>query len=210
MAHTPPNPANFRYQDPHWEDHFGPVPPWTPDSHKPWKPGQNKGAWIWPRDKPLRNDSPLASKRRWLDVMTGKGPGIFIGNRTRFGPTRATWSNWTTPAEVFDSLGYRDEHRSHIGLPGQDAQGRYDFKKRRYTRDWQRPDVWSDVKWGRGSNNPLFVRDGWGREMTHRNGLVLPFDNTERGNDFRYRFHTDHFDWARPEPDCVYEPLLHV
>ena len=196
------------FQDPRWEDGLGPLPRWTPDAGKPWRPGQSKLAWIWPRDKRLKN-SPLGSKTRWADVLTGKGPGVFVGDRTRFGPTRATWSNWVTPSQAFDSLGYRDEHRAHVRTPGEARGGRYDFRRRRYTRDWFRPEVWSDAKWGRDGDVPLYWRDGWGQERTLRNGLVRPFDNSRWGNDFRYRAHTDHVDWARPEPQMAWDGMLH-
>ena len=65
-----------------------------------------------------------------------------------------------------------------------------------------RPEVWSDVKWGRDKHLPLYVRDGYGMEWTKRNGEILPFDNTEYGNDFRYRPQESwRQDWNRPWPD---------
>ena len=196
------------FQDPRWNDGLGPVPRWTPDMGKPVKPGESRLAWIWPRDKRLQN-SPLASKRRWKDVLTGKGPGIFIGDRARYGPTRDTWSNW---ASLYDNLGYRSEEANHLGpMNRAAAEGAYDFRTRRYTKDFLRPGVWSDVKWGRDADIPLYFRNGYGHEWTFRTGRVLPRDTTMYGNDFRYRRHTDHMDWARPEPlRQFWRPFLHA
>ena len=196
--------GDLPYQDPRWDDGLGPVPRWAPDSRKPWKPGQSKGMFVWPRDKNMKG-TPLKSWQRWKDVFTGKGPAMYFANRRQFGPTRADWSNWINPAEVFDSLGYRDEHE--FDRSAWDDDLRYDFRTRKYTTRWRRPEVWSDVKWGKKSSIPLYVRNGLGMEWTMRNGRIAPFDNTEYGNDFRYRGHTDHFDWARPQPWRAWDDL---
>ena len=195
MRPRPPRPRqDNRYQDAHWEDDYGPLPTWTSDSRDPWKPGQSLGAFIWPRDKRISN-TPLRSWRRWKDVFAGKGPGIWLADRRRFAPTRAHWSNWDDP--VFDSLGYRSEPALNESSA---KPKRYDFRKRKYTENWLRPEVWSDAKWGNDSEIPLYFRDGWGHEWTRRNGSIYPFDNSRFGNDFRYRHQTHFYDWARPEP----------
>ena len=202
-------PVELPFFDARVRDGYGPQPLWTPDSHKPWKPGQSRGAWIWPRDKRLRS-TPLGSKRRWADVLTGKGPGIFVGDRRRFGPTRNTWSNWAGQPRIFDSLGYRNEDPDHRWIPGQDAWRKYDFRKRRYTNAWHSPDVWSDVKWGRDRDIPLMFRDGWAQEWNFGKGYVLPHDSSLWGNDFRHRFYTPQWDWARPAPRWFWDPFLHA
>ncbi len=80
-------------------------------------------------------------------------------------------------------------------------------RKRRWTSRPLRPQVWSDAKWGKDPNVPLYYRDGYGREFTKRNGLVLPYDNTEYGNDFRYRPHTNCWDHAHPWPQSIWRHL---
>ncbi|KAJ6168388.1 hypothetical protein N7497_001231 [Penicillium chrysogenum] len=63
--------------------------------------------WIWPKDP--RPGNPQRWPRRWrfFDVLTGKGPDIYVGridqpksktkrssSRSRSGPTRQEWSRW--------------------------------------------------------------------------------------------------------------------
>ena len=192
---------HLRYHDPQWEDlAAGPIPRWMPDSRKPWKPGQETKCWIWPRDKRTKNPS----WQRFKDIMTGKGPPVFVGSRLSYYPNKSTWSNWNRPP--FDNLGYYegDFRRTPVVF---DNSKRYDFNKRRYTKDWCRTDVWSDVKWGKKGRHPLYWRDGWGREFTRHNGLVHPLNSGRRRNDFRYNENTPYFDWARPEPHELWETM---
>lgn len=203
---TTSNPLKMAFmEDPHWDDTIGPVPPWAPDAGKRWKKGQSKGCWIWPRDQKMTGP-PLGSSRRWKDVLSGKGPPVYFGNRTRFGPTKNTWSNWIDPA--FDNLGYRDEHHMDNLARQPDYTRAYDFKKRRWTKNLNSPEVWSDVKWGKDKWMPLYVRNGLAQEWTLRNGFVNPYDNTALGNDFRYRGHTNFWDRQRPWPQEEWRDVL--
>ena len=182
------------YRDDHvWDfDNDCPVPRWNPDSGKPWKPGKSKGAFIWPRDKKMRGP-PTTSWQRWKDLFTGKGPAIFVGDRTRVEPARPVWSNWME----FDDLGYQGQHDDRT--PEHLWRGkRYDFNARKYTADWYRPGVWSDVKWGRDQRLPgrpavpLYIRDHNGVECSMWSGSGV--------NEFRYNHLTSHWDWKRPQP----------
>ncbi|MCJ1327585.1 hypothetical protein MMC10_004256 [Thelotrema lepadinum] len=188
------------YQDPWIYGPHGPEPRWAPDSGKPWKKGQSKGAFIWPRDKKM-NGPPVKSWQRWKDVFSGKGPAIYVGDRTQFGPSRRVWSNWLDE----DNLGYQEHYND--ATPRSRWKGkRYDFNARKYTADWDRPNVFSDVKWGRDPTNPeagdipLYFRSPSGLEWTRYFGDYYPgIQNTP----FGYRLGTNQWDWARPFP-CGY------
>lgn len=185
-----------------------PIPRWTPDSRKPWKPGESRGAWIWPRDKNM-GGSPLHSWQRWKDVFTGKGPAMFkVSDRTQIRPTRPVWSNW----REYDNLGYPYPERHDLNdTVRTDWQNkRYDFKTRKYTTDWiTKPhSVWSDALWGR-NGQALYHRDIRGNEHTWRFGNVGRGNIGPLGNDLAYRRDTTHWDWRRPVPAAAWMPLMH-
>ena len=192
------------YNDPHFDGPYGPEPGWAPDSRKPWKKGQSKGAYIWPRDKKM-NGPPTKSWQRWKDIFSGKGPHIFaVGDRTQFGPSRPVWSNW----QDLDNLGYQDQYNKVSRSPWWEGK-RYDFNARKYTTHWDRRKVWSDVKWGRdpanpanpGSEIPLYFRSPNGVELTRFFGDYYPNALGPLGfNPFAYNPNTAHWDWARPFP----------
>lgn len=201
--------------DPRWDNsqHVDPrldgEPRLTPDARRPWKPGQSKGAFIWPRDKKM-GGTPLRSKQRWKDLLNGKGPAIFAGNRTKYGPTRNTWSNWND--WWLNTLGYQDDSAECLTSPAQWKGKKYDFQTRKYTTNWNHPAVWSDVKYGIGGF-PVYWRDWRGNERTLRqpelphwlrvaNDPLLQEQLQAEGriNDFAYNPNTEFFDWQRPEP----------
>lgn len=196
-AHHPHH-EEVQYLDPHNQDNNGPVPPWRPDGRKRWKPGQSRAAYIWPRDKGVTSN-PSHSWRRLKDVLTGKGPGIWIGDRRSFGPDRATWSNW----QAFDNLGYRREPDEIAGLYAGPGNKRYDF----YTRKYQVPTnhTWSDVKWER-RRHPKYCF--YHRDETGEEWCDLPTGDSghpgPEGNMFRYRDNTRYFDWVRPRNNDFY------
>lgn len=187
-----------QYRDPHWLDGSGPVPRWRPDQQKPWRPGQPKAAFILPRDKGVTN-SPPHSWRRLKDIMTGKGPGIWIGDRRKFGPHRPTWSNWL----IHDNLGYRNAHDEIAGFYSGPGNKRYDF----YTRKYQipTPQTWSDAKWERRRHpkHSHYHRYADGEEWFD---LRVGQGRTpgKYSNLFRYKMNSPYFDWGRPRKDNFY------
>ncbi|KAI4151028.1 MAG: hypothetical protein LQ340_003740 [Diploschistes diacapsis] len=202
-----PNVPNHLW-DPHNRQIDGYQPAWRPDMGKRWRPGQSKMAYIWPRDKKMKGP-PQKSWQRWKDILTGKGPAIFVGDRTQWGPTREVWSNWLD----LDNLWYMNpaEDRTEQWNPWKGKK--YDFNRRRYTQNWDHPAVWSDVKWGkdplqRGTNRrdfPMYVRHFDGQEWTARNGYVRYGDVGPNGNDFRYNYASRFWNWAAPEPRGFWE-----
>ena len=187
-----------QYRDPHQYNHRGPIPRWRPDQQKPWRPGQPKGAFIWPRDKGITN-SPSHSWRRLKDVLTGKGPGIWIGDRRKFGPHRPTWSNWP----MYDNLGYqetRNEVDEVAGFYGGPETKRYDFRTRKYQIPTRY--TWSDAKWERRRHpkHSHYNRNVYGQEWCE-----LQANSGWPGtNVFRYRDNSPWFDWGRPRRNHYY------
>ncbi|KAJ5486204.1 hypothetical protein N7530_000504 [Penicillium desertorum] len=112
--------------------------------------------WIWPKDP--RPGNPQHWPRRWrlFDVLTGKGPDIYVGridqpktktrrssSRARSGPTRQEWSRWESNSNDPDS------NYSPLPWVRQPAGERYDFRTRKY----HVPDhgTWSAVEYCNGS-----------------------------------------------------------
>lgn len=79
---------------------------------------------------------------RLKDVLTSKGPDIYVGDRYRTAPHRPDWSNWT-------EYGNLDYHNQWEGVPGwigdEDVHRVYDFRTRRYKKH-RSPGLWSDAK----------------------------------------------------------------
>ncbi|KAJ5207035.1 hypothetical protein N7491_002334 [Penicillium cf. griseofulvum] len=137
-------------------------------------------AWIWPKDP--RPGNPQQWPRRWrlFDVLTNKGPDIYVGqinhrkpsSQPRSGPTRQEWSRWE------NSPNDPDADYSPLPWAGRPAGERYDFRTRKY----HVPDrgTWSAVEYCNGRR----ARKGkWaGKQEVHcvpmrywdRNGVEYP------------------------------------
>ncbi|OQD64863.1 hypothetical protein PENPOL_c007G00622 [Penicillium polonicum] len=141
--------------------------------------------WIWPKDP--RPGNPQHWPRRWriFDVLTSKGPDIYVGRidqpktntgraspQARSGPTREEWSRW--------EMDPNDPESDYSPVPWarRPAAERYDFRTRKY----HVPDhgTWSDVQY---CNGRRARRGEWsGREEVHcvprrywdRNGVEYP------------------------------------
>ena len=186
------------YADPYISTRAGhPLPLHRPDSRRPWNSNQPRAAFIWPRDKGVTH-APPGSWRRFKDILTRKGPGIWIGDRTEYGPTRPEWSMWLE----HDNLGYWNEHHEYGALNGHDNldDKRYDFRTRKY----QIPDrhTWSDVKWERRNHPhlPHYRRFRDGKELSE----MGPY---RRNNPFRYDKRSFYMDWARPGNRDYYDEI---
>ncbi|MCJ1472741.1 hypothetical protein MMC13_001390 [Lambiella insularis] len=197
------------YFDPRVHDGYGPIPAWglTHQGAKRQEDGKHRRAFIWPRDKGKTNSPPI-SLRRWKDILTGKGPDIFIGREGSLRPHRPQWSNWTDTVDgmTLDNLGYRDNTADMLRLGhGFDQRKRYDFRTRKYGTPHL--GMWSDVKWEkrRHPKNALYHRDAVGVETFEH----VP-DGLPPVNPFVHDPWTRYMDWARPQPDPYdfgeYEP----
>lgn len=111
--------------------------------------------WIWPKDP--RPGNPSRWPRRWrlFDVLTNKGPDIYVGvinkkkdpakenNGKGKAKSKTDWARWN---------GELDPDDTPIPWARRDASVRYDFRRRKY----QVPDqgTWSRVEYC----------DGWRKE----------------------------------------------
>ena len=189
MGSTFPIHPQITFWDQHlFDQHGDPIPTWAAAQHpNPMKPP--KLQFVWPRDKGKTNRPPY-SWRRFKDVLTGKGPGIWIAPKGSLSPDRPTWTNW----QELDNLGYMRD-MDEVGVPL--GSKKYDFRKRKYRVPQQ--GVWSDVKWQR-KRHPVghhYIRDWLGTEHTE-------FGPGPHNNPFRYDPNTPWLDWGRPADDNYY------
>lgn len=49
--------------------------------------------WVWPKDRD-QNGGHIGYWGRWRDVLTHKGPGIWIAKQNTTAPSRDVWSGW--------------------------------------------------------------------------------------------------------------------
>ena len=122
--------------------------------------------FVWP------NDKRRGIWGRWKDILTNKGPDIFIAEQNTREPERPIWSNWKTPGHQhphdpsprWDNGGrpFRQEEEL-VGVfdwQRRDPDTKYDFATRRYRKP--SAGVWSGVE-RTNSNRPIRVRDVNGR-----------------------------------------------
>ncbi|OJJ46571.1 hypothetical protein ASPZODRAFT_1973775 [Penicilliopsis zonata CBS 506.65] len=111
--------------------------------------------WIWPKDP--RPGNPTHWPRRWrvLDIITGRGPGIFIGRIESNAPKMEEWSGWMkkkTGRRQDDLIGGQQHcaERRRRDKSKSPSTERYDFRQRRY----RVPDKssWSGVQYCDGSS----------------------------------------------------------
>lgn len=128
-------------------------------------PSESKLGWIWPKDP--RPGNPHHWPRRWrlFDVLTGKGPDIYVGrlkhrttgdgsqspHTSSGGPGQGEWSGW-------DNDEWKPR-RKPFPWAQRNADERYDFRTREYTI----PDdgTWSGVRY---CNGTTVRRSRWGRK----------------------------------------------
>ena len=146
---------------------------------------------VWPRDK---RQTGARSWDRFKDILTGKGPNMWLRERGSDGPHRPLWSEWLE----FGNLGYRDstdelpplfDFPDHV----------YDFRSRKYRR--RGPTLWSDAKWPSRPNldaeGPHYIRNAsgrhWSRTANHSNEL----------NRWRHHSCVPQWNWEHPPPQWV-------
>ena len=153
---------------------------------------QSKPQWVWPKDK------HQSFGGRLKDVLSGKGPDIFINLKGDPGPHRSVWSGWnqhgltcninqygyTTVPALWSERNHHGERFGAMPLPKsaerREREGQvYDFRKRRYQRKGRAD--WSDAH--RSRENPervLYARDRYGHSYYHEN---FPEDGRRFGED---------------------------
>jgi len=175
------------------------VPAWPKMHPATWKQDK-KLQMVWPRDKKQKG---AHTWDRLADILTGKGPDMWISRQYSRQPHRPVWSGWTTKGYypentwAWDNLGYPYRKDNTVQPPTWARRGsedRYDFKSRRYRRP--RAGVWSDVKWSNQEPHvPLYHRDRYGFEV-----VEPEFDSGRANagwtrNPFRFNHRTVEWDW---------------
>ncbi|KAL2218111.1 hypothetical protein M432DRAFT_591315 [Thermoascus aurantiacus ATCC 26904] len=124
-------------------------------------PSQRITGWIWPKDP--RPGNPPRWPRRWrlFDVLTNKGPDIFVGTIDSPSATPHTprWSRWQ---DVYGQPNDGDEETLSPFFWADRGLKRYDFR----TRTYQIPDrgTWSRVEYCDGGRDGALGRKG---DMVH-------------------------------------------
>ncbi|KAJ5675670.1 hypothetical protein N7462_008567 [Penicillium macrosclerotiorum] len=89
---------------------------------------QKQVGWIWPKDPRPGNPSHWPRRWRWVDILTGRGPDMYVGTigkppRTKEKqPSKTNWARWD---EELDS---KNTPFVWARCHGQ----RYDFRQRKY------------------------------------------------------------------------------
>ena len=120
-------------------------------------PKRRNYAWIWP------NDRNRGTWGRFTDIMTGKGPDMYIAmnpNRksgAADGPSRKRWTNYPDFEQdkrqaLLDVANYKGHLPGGYRFP----DSRYDFRTRRYRRPYA--GMWGDVERLPGSKIPSAVQ----------------------------------------------------
>ena len=152
----------------------------------PRHPRKSGSQFVWPRDKPHNS-----IWGRWKDILTLKGPDVWVTRRGSDGPHRPVWSNWRGPG--WDNLGYKYvDEPDGPDLPlaiGRDPSKRFNFKTRRFERFHD--GMWTDAKYCREHGKPIWIRgidpqDDWYDDF---------FEQVPGVNPFEYNFNVPWWNW---------------
>lgn len=176
----------------------GPVPPWRPRQRAHTWRHDKKRQVVWPRDKKQKG---AHSWSRWKDVVTGKGPDMWISGRESYGPHRPVWSGWQSPhyaVRIWDNLGYpyrRDDELEPLPWAKRPSWEKYDFNARKY----QRPQLgtWSDVKWDKDGRFALYHQNRHGHPYVDPEVDGGDFNAGFARNPFEYKWYSPLWDWDR-------------
>lgn len=196
---------NTNWLDPHYG---GPVPPWPPRRRAhTWREDKNRKI-VWPKDKKQKG---AHSWSRWKDMLTGKGPDMWISRRDSFGPHRPIWSGWKSPywmPRIWDNLGYpyrRDNELEPLPWAKRPAWEKYDFRARKYQRP--REGTWSDVKWNADARFPLYWQNRHGKQVVDPDFDDGWFNLGLAPNPFEWKSHSPIWAWYR---DKLEWPIDHA
>ncbi|KAI4211636.1 MAG: hypothetical protein LQ351_005539 [Letrouitia transgressa] len=128
---------------------------------------------VWPQDK---NQRGPRTWNRLKDILTGKGPDMWIARQGDIGPTRPLWSHWGRGPgnHHYGNLGYYDDrHRMGPGwrFGRRPQEKKYNFHTRRYEYDDPDCQRVCDIKWDRDGHQWLYRMDEDGGESL-RHGRV--------------------------------------
>ncbi|KAL8715099.1 MAG: hypothetical protein Q9220_001056 [cf. Caloplaca sp. 1 TL-2023] len=171
---------------------------------------------VWPRDKKQKGAHTWG---RFKDVLTGRGPDMYVNKQGETGPHRTMWSGWGYGDDKLeDNMGYADNRRGwplEAWPPSGPRQWRhgyrppgkvYDFNKRKYTMPHDQ--IWSDVKWDRKGRVPLFLRNRYGQPH-YSNQLLASQTHAEWAlglDPIGYNPQTAHWDYYLDELPLNWNP----
>ncbi|MCJ1467628.1 hypothetical protein MMC07_006253 [Pseudocyphellaria aurata] len=174
----------------------GPMPRWPARKRAHTWRHDKKRQVVWPRDKKQKG---AHSWSRWKDVLTGKGPDMWIARRDSYGPHRPVWSGWKSPdyaPRIWDNLGYRyrkDNALEPLPWAKRPRWEKYDFRARKYQRP--RPGTWSDVKWNDDPRFALYYQNRYGDQVVDPDFDRGAFNAGLADNPFRYKHYSPVWDW---------------
>ncbi|EPS30710.1 hypothetical protein PDE_05662 [Penicillium oxalicum 114-2] len=159
-------------------------------SGKAAKPKTQSVGWIWPKDPQPGNSSHWPRFKRFSDVISGKGPDIFIGT---IGKTPRPVANKDSPGRTISSTNWArwdvdpEEHDTPFSWARRDKDVRYDYKTRKYgvpnERTWSAVE-YADCQWGEGKwrkkkvtpTAPIRFWDQHGREHRRQGPVEVARD----------------------------------
>lgn len=152
----------------------------------PRRPRKRGSQFVWPRDKP--HSSILG---RWKDVLSGKGPDVWVTRRGSDGPHRPVWSGWRGPG--WDNLGYKyvdgPDGPDQPLARGRDKTKKFNFRTRKF--EHLSPEMWTDVKYCRQHRKPI-----WTRKIIMDEDWYHPYFEVFAGeNPFAYRWYDPWLNW---------------
>ncbi|MCJ1449950.1 hypothetical protein MMC28_000278 [Mycoblastus sanguinarius] len=169
--------------------------------------GDSKFQFVWPKDR-KQTRAHWGNWSRWKDVITGKGPDIWIATQGSDLPHRPAWSGWKTDdfecnefygqGARWNNLGYPFQESEMVPLfdsAHRDSSVKYDFRSRRYCRP--KPGAWSDVEWSsKKPHRPLYIRYRDGREWIDPDLDDRDFNRGDwEENTYAYNDYPNYWDW---------------
>ena len=145
------------------DDELNPNHNWWPPYPPRRSPKERyKTQFVWPRDKKQKGAHTWS---RFKDILTSKGPDIWIGKQGDIGPSRSLWSHWGFDGAEpgLGNLGYYDD--THKMTPAwsfghRPLEQKYDFETRRY--GIPHDNSISDIKWHSQGRDWLYKRNRYG------------------------------------------------
>lgn len=168
---------------------------------------------VWPRDKKQKGPHTWS---RLKDLFSSTGPDMWVGKQGDDGPNRNAWTHWGYGAEAgwrFDNMGYRDRRDGYPDRPPEfpilghrSVEQKYDFRTRKYKRPGYRD--WSDVKWDRRGQWPLYVRNAFGYEQFQGDLIenMTPWEQAHGLEPFRHNDVTSYWNWYFDEKPWDWAP----
>ncbi|KAL6718417.1 hypothetical protein ACLMJK_004506 [Lecanora helva] len=159
---------------------------------------KKKLQWVWPRDEP-QLDGHWGYWDRLKDVLTNKGPDIWVAEQHSDEPHHPTWTGWADPNwprwTAQQNRGYPFHNTQSFYHPARRADWeKYDHRTRRY--QMAHPNAWKDVvRSDLKGDSPLYIRFGKNIEWVDPRVDGGRFNIFGSPNPFEFDFNASHLDW---------------